>query len=147
MEYVGGCIIDVSGMYQEMYRGCIKGYIEGCIKPTKLHWARYITLCDGSSLGMYQVYGLLWSRRKPAQARQVSLFRPSRGISPLQTQAQGSGGAGNIVLMPSAAGGLPSAQPSPVKQSRTTPVRNRSWHADARPLRTRRVCKRWETVT
>ena len=32
----------------------------GCIKPTKSHGTRYITLCNSSLLGMYQVYSLLW---------------------------------------------------------------------------------------
>ena len=44
----------------------------------------------------------------------VGSSRPSRAISPLQTQMQGSGAAGNLILMPPATGGLPSAQPSPI---------------------------------
>ena len=44
----------------------------------------------------------------------VGSSRPSRAISPLQTQTQGSGAAGNLILMPSGTGGLPSAQPSPI---------------------------------
>lgn len=44
----------------------------------------------------------------------VGSARPSRAISPLQTQTQGGGSAGNPILMPSATGGLSSAQPSPI---------------------------------